>query len=664
MGKVKKKKFSAPKPRPTGLPSVGECEAEVELQGEIDVNSATIQTIVEKLQSPNEENRECACTSIAGLVSNPSTLAAFLKLNVIKIIGPLVLDHSWDIRHRALGALRNLSVDGGEDVCQEMVAKDILTPVLALVQQFGSGDQFTATDNQRRKTMICETYAHAFYLLQNLCENSTQAVTTFSNEQLIPVICTILDSECSTDDLKLAVVEFLHTVTEDNATIYQQQLVERVQRIMSLPADSSINVLIRILASGVLVNLEGSQLSTAHGDLVLPIVTAMSDVLAMNLAAMVQNDEGRTSIQTDSVTDCVAPGTQSAAVSDSMKPAAESNTDSDSEKLPEVTSATDRKFSDVKNLLKAQKVALEVVANLCCSDDDEWEDLDSSESSCEETAEDVAMDEGVDAENSSVEPLCVSTELHTAYVTCGIVEKVLGAAQPLETEQLQVLRSHKYIQKSFQSKQTHALLCLNNLVSALPTEALGGNQKLYTVWQGLLKLSTTQNSIEDKELLEAVTGAMRAVIQKLAEADPSKFQDVHSGDLQFMYEMSTKCLWPEVRVNAVRIVSTIGSILAQNTNPHPLLKDIGVLLLEVVCKDSDLWVVAESLDSIFDVFGEDHVDPVLKEIGLVEKLKTVAPALKSKIQQNKKSLGEHYPVISTARANLVRFIKYKMTHMN
>ena len=56
-----------------------------------------------------------------------------------------------------------------------------------------------------------------------------------------------------------------------------------------------------------------------------------------------------------------------------------------------------------------------------------------------------------------------------------------------------------------------------------------------------------------------------------------------------------------------------------------------MFLLEVVCKDSDLWVVAEALDSIFDVFGEDHIDPVVKEIGMVEKLKNIAPALKSKV---------------------------------
>ena len=69
-----------------------------------------------------------------------------------------------------------------------------------------------------------------------------------------------------------------------------------------------------------------------------------------------------------------------------------------------------------------------------------------------------------------------------------------------------------------------------------------------------------------------------------------------------------------------------------NQNIHLwIFQDIGVFLLEIVCKDTDLWVVAESLDSIFDVFGEDHIDPVVKEIELVQKLKMITPTLKSKV---------------------------------
>lgn len=630
MGKAKKKKFTAPKPRPTGLPSVGECEQEIELQG-FDATSSTLQTIIEKLQSPNEENRECACTTIAGLVSHPGTLTELLKLNVVKILGPLVLDHSWDIRHRALGALRNLSVDGGMEVCEEMVAKDILTPVLALVKQFGGDDQFAVNATERQKLMICETFAHAFYLLQNLCENSSLAVTVVSKEQLVPVICSLLESEHTTVELKLAVFDCLHTVTEDNSTMCSEGLVECVQRVIAQPVGSSLQVLLKTLATGVLVNLQGSALCPASGAVVFPTVTTMCEVLSQNVASIL-------TVQTAS----------SEESSDAQQ--------KDTEKL----SPLEKKIADIENILKAQRVALEVIANLCCSDEDDWEEMSSSESSGDDM--EVAMEE--DCDNTSTTPLSVSTELLAAFVQTGIIEKVLQAAQPLTEEQLQVLQNNKDLQQSFNSKQTHALLCLNNLVSTMDAEALGGPQKLHTIWQGLLQFTTAHSSLEKQDLLEAATSAMRAVIQKLAAAEPAKFSETQQSDLQFMYEMSTKCNWSEVRVNAVRMVSTIGGILAQNPVPHPLLKDIGVMFLEVVSKDSDLWVVAEALDSIFDVFGEDHVNPVLKEIGLVVKLESMLPALKAKVHQNRKCLGEHYPVISTARTNLVRFIKYKSTLMN
>lgn len=46
----------------------------------------------------------------------------------------------------------------------------------------------------------------------------------------------------------------------------------------------------------------------------------------------------------------------------------------------------------------------------------------------------------------------------------------------------------------FQRVQTHALLCLNNLVSALDIEALGGVPKLHSIWQGLTQLATAVSS--------------------------------------------------------------------------------------------------------------------------------------------------------------------------
>ena len=45
-----------------------------------------------------------------------------------------------------------------------------------------------------------------------------------------------------------------------------------------------------------------------------------------------------------------------------------------------------------------------------------------------------------------------------------------------------------------------------------------------------------------------------------------------------MFEMSLKCSWREVRVNALRIVATIGAVLAKSLQPHTLLKVISLIL--------------------------------------------------------------------------------------
>lgn len=57
-----------------------------------------------------------------------------------------------------------------------------------------------------------------------------------------------------------------------------------------------------------------------------------------------------------------------------------------------------------------------------------------------------------------------------------------------------------------------------------------------------------------------------------------------------------------------------------------------MFLLEICSKSSDLWVTAEALDVIFDVFAEDHLDVVAQEIGLVGKLTNLLPALKGKVR--------------------------------
>jgi hypothetical protein len=61
-------------------------------------------------------------------------------------------------------------------------------------------------------------------------------------------------------------------------------------------------------------------------------------------------------------------------------------------------------------------------------------------------------------------------------------------------------------------------------------------------------------------------------------------------------------------------------------------QNIGKFLLEVCGRESELWIVAEAVDTIIDVFGEDETDNAAAQIHLVEKLQALLPSLKHKVR--------------------------------
>lgn len=64
-----------------------------------------------------------------------------------------------------------------------------------------------------------------------------------------------------------------------------------------------------------------------------------------------------------------------------------------------------------------------------------------------------------------------------------------------------------------------------------------------------------------------------------------------------------------------------------------LKQNIGIFLLTIVCGDKDLWVVSEALDSLFDVFGEDHLDSIDHDISLTDRLSKFVPEMKSRVSE-------------------------------
>ncbi|KAK3603405.1 hypothetical protein CHS0354_009384 [Potamilus streckersoni] len=618
MGKSKNKRFKSSKPCPTGLQSVNDADKELELSR----TECIPVSLLEKLQSPSESERECGCTTIAGVVSQPGAIQVLMKQNIVKILAPLMLDPHLPVRLQAAGALRNLSVDGGPEICEEMVKKDVLTPLVTLIQQYHGGmipsdmNQTNGIEIEDQKKILTESV----HLLLNLCESSELAVSTFNKDGLVTVLAQYIHMSSQGMELPLAVAQCLHIVTEDNAELgrvcREMQLQSSLETLLCQPVESPQAVLLHAYVTGILVNIMCNQINLASSEVITAVVKSVSEVLSTEPLRIIQ---------------C----------------------------LISQSNEVRKQIQDAENIVAAQQVCLEIITNLCCSEDDGWEDMNSESGSSDEEAN-VSMD--TEENQDLVVPFHVPKEVHSAFVNFKIVDKVLQTAEPLSLEYVQATNTMPggtKLVRRFEELHIRGMLCMNNLVSSLDVETLGGSERICTMWQGLLQVARSQHSIETKDILESVTSAMRAVVQKLAEAKSTKFSEGNETDLQLLYEMAQFCQWSEVRVNAIRIVCTIGCLLAKNTEPHPLLKDIGLFLIGVVCKDCDLLVTAEALDSIFDVFCEDHLDPIVREINLVDRLKQVVPAFKSKINGNKKNLGEHYPIISTAKTNLVRFIRYK-----
>lgn len=57
-------------------------------------------------------------------------------------------------------------------------------------------------------------------------------------------------------------------------------------------------------------------------------------------------------------------------------------------------------------------------------------------------------------------------------------------------------------------------------------------------------------------------------------------------------------------------------------------------LIELAEKQQTLWLTAEAVDALLDMFAEDGTDQVAAEINLVARLQAVAPRLKRQVYHN------------------------------
>ncbi|XP_058010827.1 HEAT repeat-containing protein 3 [Ahaetulla prasina] len=669
MGKTKARRFRPPAFAPAGSLSEQATEAEAEAGGEEENSPAA--ELLEKLQHPSADVREFACANISKMLQQQQTIPAFVQRDVVRRLGPLLLDPSLVVRETAAGALRNLSACGGFEVCNDMVAKDIMTPLVALLKECRAGfienNGSLKEDKQTEKNQTEDITNEAVNLLWNVCECNSTAVSIFNKEGCLDVVLQYLKKFHTNVDLAIAVASCLQTVTEDNPDLLSSfdAPAHQVLEMVMLSSEKDMeHILLRTLVAGVAWNIKSTMPSGSQAGTINAILKIFSDCLAVDAGeAVVRMKEAETErLKTSVEGNGVNGGTSVHVGEDSMEEGTGRIARGEKDLL-DLLPRSQQELKQVSALLLAQQTALEIIVNMCCnedSSDEEWEELSSSDES------DAFLDNSFEEEGKLFSPLCLSAEIHTALVNQFIPKKILEKTAFPSGVTLDVCMQHpswKPLIKKLNMIQYRALTCLHSILLVSDVDSLGGPPVLQSLSQHLSQLIFSQPEFsKEVEFLEAVTSALRALLQTLASNNIP--QSMTPEQLMTLCETGIQSTNISVRINVVSILGIAGSVLAKVEDTTETLKNIGKFLLNVATKDPSLVVVGEALDALFDVFADGkEAERAAEEIKLLYALKEFQPVFKSRMRKEGRGQynTEQLCVLDNVKLNLRRFIAYQET---
>ncbi|NXS21680.1 HEAT3 protein, partial [Mystacornis crossleyi] len=630
-----------------------------------------------QLQHPSAEVREYACASISKLLQQKHVIPAFVQRDVVRCLGPLLMDHSLAVRETAAGALRNLSACGGFDVCDDMVTNDIMTPLVALLKECSTGLDANQLSPKKcrgmNKNYIEDIANEAINLLWNICECNSTALYIFNKEGCLEAVLHYMKKFATNVDLAISVANCLQAVTEDNPDLLSsfnasaQQILETV---MLCPESTMKHILLRTLIAGTIWNIKDTIPPGSLGSTVNAILKIFSESLAIDAGEIIirmnEAEKNRLKLAVEAETE------------EDMSDITENCVLSEDDNMEEIPKGKLRRENDVSDLLPsdkwelkevtalltAQQTALEIIVNMCCSEDpsdDEWEELSSSDES------DLFMENSYnEGSGLLLSPLCLSDEVNSAFLNNLIPKKILEKTAFPNSVALDICMhntSWKPLIKKLNAVQCRALTCLQSILLVSDVDCLGGASALQSLAQHLSQLIFSKTELPtDTEFLEAVTSALRALLQTMASKNIS--QCMTPEQLLALCEAGIQSSNASVRVNVVSILGISGSVLAKGQDTAETLKMIGKFLLEVAMKESSLVVAGEALDALFDVFADGReAEKAALQIKLLPTLKEFQPVFRMRMRREGKGQysTDQLCVLDNVKMNLRRFISYQET---
>ncbi|KAJ7471753.1 armadillo-type protein [Mycena latifolia] len=535
---------------PKGLASASETSSKTD----------AILPIIQKMEGTDAAERKWACVAVSNLIQNdPSTRRLLQGKNIVGALITRLTDSEEEVVIEAMGALRNLCIDGGYDICAEMYNKSILVPLRTFVpklsttlSQYLDGPK-NAPDNAQK--LVYEFSDNVITVLWCLSETSNKALTAINEMKLIPFLMSFLAAR---DKIPLgpvtAAAQCLYVLTDDNYPAIADiradgsyiaclmSIINPDENMQSGTAPESADpraVTLRVLASGILRNVSPIPPPSAASaididkDIVLPQLQPV--IASISLA-----DASASALQLIEQQASSAPDIEKLSLKHTPK--------SDHKSPAEV------ELERLEGRLRTVQLALEILTGVCATlpdpdpdvpheDDDGDEDIADGEDDAEAPDMDMDADMAVDGDATAQTQSLPS-----------LVAPLLALIQPttLSFPPLAAASPHPPTTSALSAVHLAALECLNNIFLALARSGSavpGGRAVWDAVWAALGAVGTQTGLGQERrramwEVAAGVLWGVASVSRGSLDPEPAQVAalmalcDGASGDAQ----LRVKCI--------------------------------------------------------------------------------------------------------------------------
>ncbi|KAF9531883.1 armadillo-type protein [Crepidotus variabilis] len=633
--------------------------------------SNEILPIIQKMESPDVSERKWACVAVSNIIQNdPSTRRLLQGKNVVGALITRLTDSEEEVVIEAVGALRNLCVDGGYDICAEMYNKNILAPLKSFIPKMSTTlTQYLETpkvpDSVQR--IVYDFSDNVITILWCLSETSNKALNAINDIQLVPFLMSFL-AACNKLSLApvTAAAQCLYVLTDDNWPAitdvrsdagYLACLLSIARREQPVPAPDSQPdpraITLAVLSAGILRNIlpipppSAASFVEIDKDVILPLLQPV--ISAISLSEI--SNEVQELVQRQ-------------------------NSEPQLEKMTLHTPKSGHKteielqLENLEGKLRTVQLSLEILTGACATLPDPTPDLPKDQED-PEGDDDLDIDAQVDIEMDATEETTQNIVESPSFLTT-LVAPLLALTQPtaLSFPPLASQSVHPPSTSALSSVHISALECLNNIFLSLtttpnPSVAADVNAGL-TVWNGvwtalgLVGTQTGPGQEKRQEFWEVAVGVLWGVGGVWKGSLVSNAEQI---DLLIQFNNST--------FNPRQKTQCIGALecLAQTPTAIDANRKISEHLLSLlpvasISASLDTEPMIQAVSALIDIYSDETLpyDINFRQGNYLERLVNSVEAVRKVVKAIDRRTGGGRELRrrgEEVRENLIGFIKYR-----